>query len=65
MTTAVNPPVAQPNVVVLSTCTVVATLEIFDSDTGKTQVVLSSGAAAPGTIVPVLTFTPGGPPETQ
>jgi hypothetical protein len=37
-----------------SVCAVVPTLEVFDNDTGKTQVVLTNASVTPGLIVPLM-----------
>jgi len=42
-------------------CTVVSTLEVFDSDTGKSQIILANAAAVPGMIQPLLTAPAGTP----
>jgi hypothetical protein len=43
-----------PTVAVLSVCAVAPTLEVFDNDTGKTQVVLTNASVSQGLIVPLM-----------
>ena len=54
MGTVITPTLVVPT----SACSLVSTLEVFDSDTGKTQIVLPAAASIASSIIPVITFTP-------